>query len=500
MGMIYLVGAGPGDAGLITVRGADCLRRADVVLYDYLVNPDLLRHAPHTAERICLGSHGSTRIWSQDEIHARMAEDAAQGKTVVRLKGGDPAVFAHIGDEMEFLAARHIPYEVVPGITAAWAVSSYAGIPLTHRDRELASAVALITGQETPHKDQPTLDYHALAMFPGTLVFYMGVTTSARWSQALIAAGKPADTPVAMVRRCSCPDQQIVRCTLAEVAERLTPRQKLPPPVIILVGPVVNDTSAFSWFDQRPLFGQRILVTRPITADDALRDRLREWGADVIESPVITIGPPPDWHPVDGVIDRLSDFDWVVFSSCNGVEFFLQRVLSRGRDMRALGRARLAAIGPGTAERLLHYQLRADVIPDEYRAESLAAALAEQVRGQQVLLIRASRGREVLAETLTAHGACITQVVAYRSEDVASAPPEVLQRLQDGKIDWVTVTSSAIARSLVRLFGESLRHARLASISPVTSATLRELSFSPDVEASPHDTIGLAEAIRQACQ
>lgn len=490
-GRVYLVGAGPGDPGLITLRGAELLARADAVLYDYLVNPELLQHVRDEAEQICLGQHGHTRIWSQEEVHAELVRRARLGQTIVRLKSGDPAVFGRLTEELEALQEAGIECEVVPGITAALAAASYAGVPITHRD--LASAVALVTGQEHAEKPDTALDWEALARFPGTLVFYMGVTTAPQWTAALIAAGKPASTPAAILRRCSFPDQRVLHCALSEVPETIR-QGRVRPPVIVVVGEVAKLGPALSWFEKRPLFGQTVLVTRPVHQARELAAPLRELGADVLVQPAIEIRPVQDAAPLDAAIARLREFDWLVFSSANGVRHFLKRLLGQG-DLRLLGNAKLAAIGPGTAEALREFHLAADLIPDEYRAESLAEALGTGAQGQRFLLLRASRGREVLREQLQAAGGLIEQVVVYESHDVTAALPEIAERLRAGRIDWVTVTSSAIARSLANLFGADLNRAKLASISPITTATLRDLGYSPAVEAGEYTMAGVVQAL-----
>lgn len=494
-GKVYLIGAGPGDPGLITLRGAECLRRADVVLYDYLVNPELLRHCPPNAECICLGQHGRTRLWSQAEINARVVAEAQLGKTVVRLKSGDPAIFARYAEEVAVLLAANIEWEMVPGITAALAASSFAGVPLTHR--EFASAVAFITAREDADKAQTAHDFSAYAAFPGTLVFYMGITSASDWTAALIAAGKPRETPVALVRRCSFSDQRIIVCRLDEVAAKIA-SEHLRPPVISIVGEVANLSAAFSWFDKRPLFGQTILVTRAAEQASGLAGPLRELGAEVLQQPAIEICPPADWTHVDAAIGRLAEFDWLVFSSSNGVRSFLDRLFSTGRDLRALGRLRIGAIGPGTAAELSRFHLHADLIPREYRAEALIAELRPHAKGERFLLLRASRGRELLAEELTAAGGLVEQVVVYDSLDVTTPLPGLSERLRNGEIDWVTVTSSAIARSLVALFGEDLHHAQLVSISPLTTAVLKELGFTPTAEATEYTMAGVCAAIQTA--
>jgi uroporphyrinogen III methyltransferase/synthase len=497
-GRVLLIGAGPGDPGYITLRGVDYLAAADVVLYDYLVNPAILRHAAKDAELICLGHHGHTRIWSQEEVNAALVRLAGEGKTVVRLKSGDPTIFARAADELDALTAANIPFEIVPGVTAAVAAGSCAGIPLTHRD--CASAVALITGHEDGGKEETALDYAALARFPGTLVFYMGVTTVQHWTTALIAAGKPAATPAAIVRRCSFTDQQTILCRLDEVAQRMTNPEKIRPPVIVIVGEVTTHAAAYSWFEKRPLFGQRIVVTRPARQCEALAEPLRTLGAEVLMQPAIRIEPPEDWSAVDAALARLSEFDWLVFSSSNGVRMLLDRLLASGRDLRALGNIMLAAIGPGTSEELAKYRLVADLVPEEgFRAETLAASLRERsgagAGGQaRFLLARASRGREVLAEELQKVGD-VEQVVMYRSTDVTKPDGHVVELLSQGKIDWITVTSSAIARSLAKMFGDHLRTTKLASISPITTTTLRELGYQAAAEATEYTMPGVVQAI-----
>lgn len=504
-GKVFLVGAGPGDPGLITWRGVQCLSQADLVLYDYLANPTLLQHAPAGIEQVCLGRHGQDRILSQAEINELMIRHARAGKRVVRLKGGDPSVFGHLAEEIEALAAAGIEYEVVPGITAALAAGSYAGIPIT--ERGAASAVALVTGREQVENETPALDYEALAKFPGTLVFYMGVTTAPHWTRALIAAGKPAETPAALVRRCSWPDQRTILCTLGTVAERIA-QEHLRPPVITIVGEVTAGAEIESWFTRRALFGQTILIARPFRQSEALWRPLSELGARCLLQPAIEIRPPRDWSPVDDAIARIRDFDWLVFSSANGVEFFLNRLFDSGRDARAIGNARLAAIGPGTADALRQYHLKPDLQPEEFRAEALAEELVRSARADggewhagrssmpRLLLLRASRGREVLADRLTAAGCHAEQAVVYESVDIDRPEPEIERLLSAGQVDWITVTSSAIARSLVRMFGQNLKRAKLASISPITSATLRELGYQPAAEARQYTMSGVVEAIR----
>lgn len=495
IGKVYLVGAGPGDPALITLRGVECLRRADLVLYDYLVDPQVLCHARENAELVSLGHHSQQRTVTQDEIHRRMAEAAHDGRIVVRLKGGDPNVFGKSAEETEALRVAHVPYEIVPGVTAALAAAGYAEIPLTHGEH--SSCLAFVTGQERHSKKGLPLDYQALANFPGTLVFYMGIRSAARWSSALIQAGKSPKTPVAIVRRCTLPDQDIVRCTLETVAEVIR-EKRVRPPAATIVGTVAGLGPDVSWFAARPLFGMTVLVTRPRHQADSLSERLAELGARVLVQPTIEISPCRDFGPVDDALDRLSEFDWLVFSSANGVQHLLQRLFFLGRDLRALGGVKLAAIGPGTAEVLASWHLNADVVPDEFRAESLAEKLVPLVANRHVLLARASRGREVLAERLQQAGAHVSQVVVYESTDVQSLDPQVQTAFSEGQVDWVTMTSSAIANAAAKLLTLNLAQTKIASISPITSGTLRSLGYEPTAEATEYTMKGVVDAILEA--
>jgi len=496
-GKVYLVGAGPGDPGLLTLRGCELLGQADVVFYDYLANPLLLGHAADAAELICLGRHGDGRVLSQGEINGQVIAAAQAGKTVVRLKGGDPSIFARAAEEIAALEAAGIIYEVVPGVTAALAASSYAGVPLTHRDH--ASCVAFVTGQQRHDtrgrdKEGSALDLANLANFPGTLVFYMGVTTAPVWASELMKHGKSPDTPVAIVRHCSLPEQHTVRTTLGKLPEVLAPR-KMRPPAIVIVGDAVAAQTTSSWFASRPLFGQTVLVTRPSRQAATLQTALNALGATTLLQPAIEIAPVRDWAQVDAAIKNLASYDWLVFSSANGVQFFLERILTTGGDLRQLATCRLAAIGPATAAALANFHLRADLQPDEYRAEALAERLVPEAKGKRILLLRASRGREVLAKTLADAGAEVEQVVVYESRDTAKPQAEIAASLAAGQIDWVTVTSSAIARSLVGLLGDDLRQTKLAAISPLTAGVLEEAGYPAAVVAAEYTTEGLLRAI-----
>jgi uroporphyrinogen III methyltransferase/synthase len=490
-GTVYLVGAGPGDPGAITLRAVECLQTADLVLWDYLVNPVIVEHASPSAELIRLGKPASGRALTPEEITEAMLEAARAGRSVVRLKSGDASVFGRGADEMEALRNAGIPFEVVPGITAGLAVAAFCEIPVTHF--AAASAVALVTGRERDEKTSLQLE-RGLAEFPGTLVFYMGVRKAPEWSRALIEQGKPSDTPVAIVRWCSRVEQKTVRCSLATVSEAIE-EHGVRPPALFVVGPVVGHAPAISWFEGRPLFGTTILVPGTQRTSAKLRGFFTSHGARVILAPAIRIEEPDDWSQVDDALGNLEGYDWLVFSSSNGVDYFMRRLFELGADTRRLGGVKVAAIGPGTAERLSEYHVNADLVPETFTAEALSEALTPHAAGQRFLLARASRGRDVLAERLTDEGAEVTQAVVYTSAGIDDADPQVAEALEKGEIDWVTVASSETARSLNRLYGSSLAKTRLASISPLTSAALRELGYEPAVEAAVHTMQGIADAV-----
>ena len=493
-GMVYLIGAGPGDPGLLTLRGLERLRKSNVVLYDGLSNAELLQHAPQ-AEHISVGKHGQSRIWKQPEIITEIRRHAEAGKTVARLKGGDPAVFARTSEEVDALREAGIPFEIVPGITAALAAGSFAGIPITHRG--LASAVALVTGHEEPGKPESALDWDALARFPGTLVIYMGVTTAETWTRQLIEAGKDPATPAAIIRRCSLPDQQAIHCQLDQVAGHLTPASKFRPPVITIIGPVAALAESMDWVTRRPLHGQTVLVTRPLDRAESLAAPLRDAGANVLTHPAIQTSPLKDTTTLDRWIARLDDFSAVVFCSENGVRSFIDRVLHHDElDLRVFRDKTLACVGKKTAKVLNdRYHLKADVVPESFDAKSLACELRDGHRCKSLLVVRASRGRDTFAETLRDTPIIIEEVVAYENRDCDSVNPEITKAMRDGKIDWITITSSATAESLHRMFGEELRHAKIATLSPVTSQTVRNLGYEVAAEAEPYTIESLVEVI-----
>ena len=515
-GKVYLVGAGPGDPGLITIRGRECLEAADFVLYDGLTNARLLDYASSaTCESV--GKHGSTDnkhgsksgatekslaepIWTQQQINARIVELAKAGHTVVRLKGGDPAVFARTAEELEVIIAEKIPFEVVPGITAALAAASFVGIPITHRRH--ASAVALITGQQQADGTPQPLDWDALARFPGTVVFYMGVTTVAQWSRELLAAGKSPETPAAIVRRCTWSDQSVIRCRLDEVAEQLTPASKLRPPVIVIIGEVAALGEDFDWFSSRPLTGCGILVTRTADQSEPLLAQLRELGAEAYLQPVLEIVAPSDPKPLEAAVEELAanKFQGVTFSSANGVDGLFAAVAKRGYDSRVFARTRIAAVGKHTAERLMTFGLRADVCPAEsnaagFSAAGLLAALPTDLSNQNWLVTSTNLSRDVLPSGLSSRGATVSNVIAYETRPIQKLKPGIQSALRSNRIQFVTVTSSAMADAAAQLLAPYVSQLQPLSLSDSVTARLAELNWPAVAQAAAHSSDDLLAAV-----
>jgi uroporphyrinogen III methyltransferase / synthase len=494
--LVSLVGAGPGHSGLLTLRAIECLQQADFVLYDRLISPHMLEHAPPHAERVCVTELAPCHADRNAPVHQLLIDAALAGKRVVRLKGGDPFLFGRGGEEAEALRAAGIAFEVVPGVTAALGAAAYAGIPLTHR--ACASAVAFVTGHENPAKGEPRLDWVALARFPGTLAIYMGLARLPTIARTMIDFGKPANTPVAVVHSATTGEQRTITAPLSEIAAAVQ-AAGLTAPAIVLIGAVVALRDHLAWSEQRPLHGKHVLVTRPREQAGELALRLETLGAIPILMPVIAIGPPLDWGPVDAAIDQLGRYQWLVFTSVNGVTALLQRLRVRGKDLRALGGVRLAVIGPSTAEALRHYHLEPDLVPAEYRSESLAAALKPRVAGQRILLARADRGRDVLRDELD-NIAQVDQVAVYSQAD-AAGDAAVLDSLRQGEIDFVLLSSSNIARALARLLDATCcaplleGRTRIVSISPVTSAAIAELGWPVAAEAREYTMDGLVQAL-----
>jgi uroporphyrinogen III methyltransferase / synthase len=495
---VYLVGAGPGHPALLTLRAVECLRQADLVIYDKLILPIMLEHAPASAQQICvteLACHDDQRMVP---IHEAMIDAARAGRRVVRLKRGDPYVFGRGAEEAEVLREAGVPFEIVPGVTAALGAGAYAGIALTHRGS--ASAVAFVTGHENPHKPDSVLDWAALARFPGTLVIYMGMSRIDRIVAALVDAGKDPHTPAAVVQNATLGQQRTVTAPLSELPKRVR-EEGLAAPAVIVVSPVVALRDELAWFERRPLFGKRVLVTRPRQQSSEMVHRLIDLGAMPYVLPTVEIREPADWTPVDQAIKSLRQYDWLVFTSANGVTAFLDRIAKLGLDLRTLGNVRIAAIGPKTTDVLRGYHLQPDLVPAKYQSEDLAAALLTALQpGQRVLLARADRGRDVLREQLASHGT-VEQIAVYSQVDAVEFDNEVMNALRRGEIEFVTLTSSNIAKALIGRLDATCRRRikegeiKLLSISPVTSEVVRKLGCPIAAEAAQATMDGVIEAL-----
>ena len=485
-GLVSFVGAGPGAPELLTLQAVERLRAADVVVHDELVPVRLLELIGATAERIAVVRDESALPDPGAATGRLLARLAAEGRTVVRLKGGDPAVFARLTEELEPLRQAGVRVEFVPGVTAALAAAAAAGVPLTSRDA--ASSLTIVTGREAG-SNPDGVDFTALASLPGTLVVYMGVEQAERWSHALLQAGRPGDTPVTVVSRCSWPDQRIASTTLAACAADFA-RERWQAPAVAIVGAAARAGGACG-----PLRGRRVLVVRPSGQEHEAASLVRAAGGECVHIPVIRIVDPPSWAPLDAAIGRLDTYDWIVFASVNGVSGFMKRLRAAGRDGRALGTARLAAIGPATRRAIEEAGFSCDLTPDTFRSEGLAETLAGTCRGGRFLIVRADKGRAVLERDLEAAGHLVDRVVAYVSEPVAAVDPATIAALDRVPVDWILLTSSAIAESAARLFGTRLGRWRIASISSVTSEAIGRLGLRPTVESEESTIESLLHAI-----
>ena len=486
-GVVYLVGAGPGDPGLMTARALELIGSADAIFYDRLIPPGALDGAREDAELVYVGKAPDRPSMSQEEIGARLVEAGLSGKSVVRLKGGDPFVFGRGGEEGEALREAGVEFEVVPGVTAGVAATAYAGIPVTHRDD--ASAVAFVTGHEDPGKEESALDWDALARFPGTLVFYMGVKRLAANAAALVEAGRGAEEPAAAVERGTMEGQRTVIATLGTLAEAVE-REGVAAPALIVVGPVVERRESLAWLERRPLFGRRVIVTRARAQASGLAATLRDLGAEVVELPAIRVEPRIESEEVRGAVDSIREYALVCLTSPNGVRLLFEALRGAGLDARALAGATVAAIGPGTARALAANGVVADVVPERFVAEALVEALAGiDVAGRKVLVARAAEARGVLPDALRKRGAEVDVVSLY--ETVREQPSdEAIEAARDA--DYVTFTSSSTVRNLTEALGDRFPgSARVVSIGPVTSEAAREAGLEIHIEAERHDVDGL---------
>ena len=492
-GIVYLVGAGPGDPGLMTRRSLELIAEADVVLYDRLIPVGALEGARPDCDLRYVGKEPGDPAMAQKEIDALLVDLGRSGLRVVRLKGGDPFVFGRGGEEAEALAAAGVPFEVVPGVTAGVAAPAYAGIPVTHRDA--ASAVAFVTGHEDPAKGESALDWEALARFPGTLVLYMGMKNLPQITSRLLEAGRAADEPAAVIQRGTLPGQVTVSGTLLDIAERGA-EAHVGPPAITVIGPAAGLREALAWLERRPLHGRRVAVTRARAQASGLAVRLRGLGAEVVETPAIRIEPRPVEGEVERAVREIRDYALICLTSPNGASLLMEAVVATGGDARALARATVAAIGPGTARELEHHGIRPDVVPPRSVAESLVEALADvAVEGRRVLVARAAEARDILPDALRERSAAVDVVALY---DTVAEPLGTAQLEALAAADYVTLTSSSTVRFLLEAVGSAdgmPAGARVVSIGPVTSAAAREHGLTVHVEAPRHDIDGLVAAL-----
>lgn len=498
-GFVSLVGAGPGDPGLITVAGLDRIKRAEVIVYDRLIPDGILNHATDSCELIYMGKIGGAESHDQDAINRVLVDHGRAGKRVVRLKGGDPFVFGRGSEEAEALSAAGVPFEVIPGITSAVAVPAYAGIPVTHRG--VASSFAVVTGHEDPAKDETAIDWESLAGVD-TVVLLMGVRTLPEIVDKLIQSGRSPDTPAAVIRWGTTPEQRTVTGTLADIAQRVE-EAGISPPAITVVGEVVRLRDTISWFEDRPLFGKRVLITRTRKQAGALAELLAAEGAMPIELPSIEIEPISDHTALAGAIDSLTSagYAWTVFTSTNAVDVFFEALGARGHDARAFAGTKVAAIGPATAEALRVRGIVADTVPEEYVAERVVDALKTTVsRGDRILVPRAAEARAELPDGLRALGADVDEVSLYRAVTPGDVPPEALEALREGRIDIATFTSSSTVRNLVSMLNGdigALKSAFIACIGPITAETATELGLSVDLVAKEYTVPGLVVALKE---
>ncbi len=496
-GKVYIIGAGPGDPGLMTLKGAQCLREAEVVIYDHLISPELLKLTRTDARLVYAGKEGGRHTLSQREINERLVAEAGSGHVVARLKGGDPFVFGRGGEEAEELVQAGIPFEIVPGVTSAISVPAYAGIPLTHR--RFTATVAFVTGHEDPLKEQSEIDWKALAGM-GTLVFLMGVRNLPSIAAGLIAQGKEASTPAALIRWGTTVDQETLTGTLADIADRAEAAE-FKPPAILVVGGVVGLRKDLNWFETMPLFGRGIVITRPEPQAASMAALLRDAGARVISFPTIRIASPESWDGLDAAIRHLEDYAWLVFTSANGVHFFLERLHAAGKDLRDLKGIRLCTIGPATAMVLESRGLRVDLIPDSFLSEGVVAAFERfDLSGQRVLLPRAEKARDVIPEGLARQGAVVEVVTAYRTVNSGRKAAELAEQIAQGHVDVLTFTSPSTVTNFLEIMGPDFlplpEGIRVACIGPITAAAAEKAGLPVDILQETYTVPGLVASLK----
>jgi uroporphyrinogen III methyltransferase / synthase len=495
---VYLIGAGPGDPELLTLKGLRCLQAAECVVYDSLVNSDLLQHALPGAEWICVGKRGGSHTISQEDINALLIEKARAGKVVARLKGGDPFIFGRGGEEAEALASEGLPFEIVPGVTSGYAAPAYAGIPVTHRD--FSPSVAFITGHEDPNKEESLIAWEKIATGIGTLVFFMGVTNLPEIVRNLIRHGRSAETPIALVQWGTFQRQEVVSGTLSTIVEQVK-ASGLSAPAITVVGEVVSLRDKLRWFDNRPLFGKRILITRPSHQAEEFRCSLMALGAEVIAFPTIEIHDPSSWEALDHAIRHIEGYQWLVFTSVNGVERFFSRYRQLGRDLRDLKGIRIAAIGSATEKSVAERGLTVEILPDEFKAEGLLQSLKGKVlKGSRVLIPRAKVARDTLPVELERQGARVEVVEAYETMPPHHGRERLELTIDERPLDMIVFTSSSTVTNLVEMvkpgtLRETLRHTAIAAIGPITKQTAEGQGLEVQVQPTQYTIPALVNAI-----
>ena len=498
-GKVYLVGAGPGDSGLLTLRGAELLRRAEVVVYDALVNRELLALASESAEIIYGGKRSKDHAIPQDDLNKLLIKKAKEGKTVVRLKGGDPYIFGRGGEEATELHYENVEFEVVPGISSIVAAPNYAGIPLTHREH--CSSFTVITGHEDPEKNETALDWARIAQEPGTKVVLMGVERIGKIAYALIENGLSKDTPVAMVRWGTTGRQKTISGTLGTIAD-IVIETKFKAPAVTIIGDVSNLRKSLNWFEKRPLFGQRIVVTRTRKQASKLTLSLKDLGAEVLEIPTIKIVPPSDNEPIIESITGIGSYDWIIFTSPNGVTHFFDYFFKAYRDLRDLGNIRFGTVGPATAKKLKELNLAIDLMPEIFTAQATAKALLEyqNVENVSILLARAEESNSELPKLLEDQGAIVDDIAFYKTVPESEDRNGAVEAFEEGGANWITFASSSAVKNFDARFGlknicKENPELKLASIGPETTKALLELNLSPTVEAKDHTINGLSHAL-----
>ena len=494
-GKVYIIGAGPGDAGLITLKAIDCLREADVVIYDYLVSKDLLKYARSDARFIYAGKQGGAHTLSQWQINDLLVKEAKAGNIVARLKGGDPFIFGRGGEEAEKLAANKIPFEIAPGVTSAIAVPAYAGIPLTHRG--LTSTVAFVTGHEDPTKEKSDIDWQALARI-GTLVFLMGVKNIEKIVKELKDNGRSPKTPAALIRWGTTPRQEILTGILSNIAA-LARERKFAPPAILVVGEVVALRDTLQWFDSKPLFGKGVVITRPEKQADDLARLLAKEGANPIHFPTIKIVPPPDWRELDAAIKILEEYEWLIFTSANGVAFLFERLVAKKKDIRNLKGVRICCIGPATAQQVESKGIKVDLVPKKFISEGILKSFsAINLKGKKILIARAAEARDVLPEGLKKLGVNVDVVTAYETVSSGKKKNELETLFKENQVDVITFTSSSTVNNFVKIMGNSFKlpkGVKIACIGPVTAAAAKKAGLSVDIHQEEYTIEGLVGAL-----